>query len=81
VSADPRSEFVAAVIVPERDYLLRKLAEVNGAAYSQELSQNLTPADYQSLLDSDEHVKRIISAELQSKEEEFQLSDFERIAA
>ena len=31
VSADPRSEFVAAVIVPEREYLLRKLAESSGS--------------------------------------------------
>ena len=50
VSADPRSEFVAAIIVPEREYLLRKLSEV---ASSQEHYQNLTPADYQALLDSD----------------------------
>jgi len=36
VSADPNSEWVAAVIVPERDYLLRKLAEPTGGPASLE---------------------------------------------
>ena len=54
VSADPRSEFVAAVIVPERDYLLRKLAEASaGAAATMEQYQSLTPVEYQDILNND----------------------------
>jgi hypothetical protein len=54
VSADPRSEFVAAVIVPERDYLLRKLAEASaGAGTTLEQFQSLTPAEYQDILNND----------------------------
>ena len=72
VSADPRSEFVAAVIVPERDYLLRKLAEASaGASAPLEQFQSLTPAEYQDILDNDKNVKIIISGELLKKEEEF----------
>jgi 16S rRNA C1402 (ribose-2'-O) methylase RsmI len=81
VSADPRSEFVAAVIVPERDYLLRKLAEASAdAAATLEQFQSLTPAEYQDILDNDKNVKIIISGELLKKEEEFKLPPYERIA-
>ena len=81
VSADPRSESVAAVIVPERDYLLRKLAEASaGASAPLEQYQSLTPAEYQDILDNDKNVKIIISGELLKKEEEFKLPPYERIA-
>ena len=81
VSAYPRSESVAAVIVPERDYLLRKLAEASAdAAATLEQFQSLTPAEYQDILNNDKNVKIIISQELLKKEEEFNLSSSERIA-
>ena len=81
VSADPRSECVATVIVPERDYLLRKLAEASaGAAAPLEQFQSLSPAEYQDMLDNDNNVKIFISGELSKKEEEFKLSPYERIA-
>ena len=81
VSADPRSESVAAVIVPERDYLLRKLAEASAVASATlEKFQSLSPAEYQDILDNDKNVKIIKSGEVLKKEEEFKLPPYERIA-
>jgi hypothetical protein len=40
----------------------------------------LTPSEYQDILSTDESVKNIISAELLKKEEESNLSPYERIA-
>ena len=72
---------MAAVIVPERDYILRKLAEASAdAAATLEQYQSLTPAEYQDILKNDKYVKIIISGELLKKEEEFNLSSSERIA-
>lgn len=80
VSADPRSEFVAAVIVPEREYLLRKLSESSGGLPLEQY-QKMTSIEYQALLDENENVRKILQAELLAKENEFQLADYERIAA
>jgi long-chain acyl-CoA synthetase len=75
VAVSSQSEFVVAIIVPEREYLLREVSKLTHQDY-----KDLSLADYENLLSSSEHVNQVMSRELKKKEDEFDLAPQERIA-
>jgi hypothetical protein len=54
VSASPKANFVVAVIVPARDYILKRVAEIEGKVYR--FSNDL---DYKNFLDTHDHIREI----------------------
>ena len=78
MSAAPSREFVIAVIVPEKEYLLRRLAEAEGAPLQSYL--DLDQAHYQKLLDSNTTVEEIFSSEFRIKEVEYSLAEYECVS-
>lgn len=74
MSADARSEGVIAIIVPERDYLLKKLCDKEGKIYRFEDKQW---QEYQQLLHTNVNVFEIMVEALMDVEEEFCLPEVE----